>query len=153
MAKGLGGGFPIGAFWVREKFATTLGPGMHASTFGGTPLGCAAALRVLDVIQRDDLAANVRRIGDFLMRELKELKEQFQTIVREVRGVGLMIGIEFDPKLKAADIVNRLHEKNLLTIPAGNSVVRLLPPLNLSEREAQAGLHALRVVIAELAKS
>jgi len=153
MAKGLGGGFPIGAFWVREKFATALGPGTHASTFGGTPLGCAAALRVLDVIQRDDLAANVRRIGDFLMRELKELKEQFQTIVREVRGVGLMIGIEFDPKLKAADIVNRLHEKNLLTIPAGNSVVRLLPPLNLSEREAQAGLHALRVVIAELAKS
>ena len=153
MAKGLGGGFPIGAFWVREKFATVLGPGTHASTFGGTPLGCAAALRVLDVIQRDDLAANVRHIGDFLMCELKELKEKFQTIIREVRGVGLMIGIEFDPKWKAVDIVNRLHEKNLLTIPAGNSVVRLLPPLNLSEREAQAGLHALRVVIAELAKS
>jgi acetylornithine/N-succinyldiaminopimelate aminotransferase len=153
MAKALGGGFPIGAFWVREKFATVLGPGTHASTFGGTPLACAVALRVLNVIQRNDLAANVRHVGDFLMVELKKLQQQFQTILQEVRGVGLMIGIEFNAKLKAVDIVNRLHEKNLLTIPAGNSVVRLLPPLNLSESEAEEGLHSLRTVIAELAKS
>jgi acetylornithine aminotransferase/acetylornithine/N-succinyldiaminopimelate aminotransferase len=153
MAKGLGGGFPIGAFWVRDKFATVLGPGSHASTFGGTPLACAVALRVLDVIQQNNLAANARRIGDFLMRKLQELQEQSQTVVRELRGVGLMIGIEFDPKFKAADIVIRLHQKNLLTIPAGNSVIRLLPPLNLSEREAEEGLHALGAVIAQLAKS
>ena len=153
MAKGLGGGFPIGGFWVREKFATVLGAGTHASTFGGTPLACAVALRVLDVIQRDQLAANARRVGDFLTRKLKELQEQFPTIMREVRGVGLMIGIEFNPKLKATDIVNRLHERNLLTIPAGNSVIRLLPPLNLSEREAEEGLRALGAVIADLAGS
>jgi acetylornithine aminotransferase/acetylornithine/N-succinyldiaminopimelate aminotransferase len=152
MAKGLGGGFPIGGFWVREKFATVLGPGTHASTFGGTPLACAVALRVLDVIQRDDLAANTRRVGDLLMQKLKELQEQFPTILREVRGVGLMIGIEFDPRFKAVDIVNRLHRKNLLTVPAGDSVVRLLPPLNLSEHEAEEGLHALGAMIADLAK-
>jgi len=152
MAKGLGGGFPIGAFWVREKFASVLGPGTHASTFGGSPLACAVALRVLDVIQRDDLAANARRIGDFLIQKLKKLQQQFPTILREVRGVGLMIGIEFDPKLKAADIVNRLHEKNLLTVPAGNSVVRFLPPLNLSQYEAEEGLHAVEAVVAQLSR-
>jgi predicted acetylornithine/succinylornithine family transaminase len=152
MAKGLGGGLPIGAFWVREKFAGLLSAGTHASTFGGTPLACAVALRILDVIERDDLEANARRLGKVLLDRLRELQRKDPKVLRDVRGSGLMIGIEFDPKIAALEIVKRLHEKNLLTIPAATSVVRLLPPLNLSQEEAEEGLRAIESVVVDLAK-
>lgn len=160
MAKALGGGFPIGAFWVREKFAGLLSPGTHASTFGGTPLGCAVALKIFDVIERERLAENARRLGDFLLNELQSLKQKYPQIVRDVRGFGLMIGIEFEPKLAAfaaggdkslaIQVVSRLHEQNVLTVPAATSVVRLLPPLNLSQGEADEGLHAITLVVEAL---
>jgi predicted acetylornithine/succinylornithine family transaminase len=150
MAKALGGGFPIGAFWVREKFAGLLSAGTHASTFGGTPLACAVALRILDVIERDDLVRNARQIGKFLLDGLREAKKKNPAVVRDVRGLGLMIGIEFDPKFSAIEIVKRLHEKGLLTVAAATSVIRLLPPLNLREEEARQGLHAIEEVIADL---
>src|SRR5438034_31553 len=152
MAKGLGGGFPIGAFWVREKFAGFLSAGKHASTFGGTPLACAVALRILDTIERQDFAQNARRIGEFLLGELRDLKKKNPKILRDVRGLGLMIGIEFDPKFGAIEIAKRLHEKNLSTVPAATSVVRLLPPLNVSESEAEEGLRAIESMVADLAK-
>ena len=152
MAKGLGGGFPIGAFWVREKFAGFLSAGTHASTFGGTPLACAVALRILDTIERQDFAQNARRIGEFLLGELRDLKKKNPKILRDVRGLGLMIGIEFDPKFGAIEIAKRLHEKNLSTVPAATSVVRLLPPLNVSESEAEEGLRAIESMVADLAK-
>jgi len=160
MAKSLGGGFPIGAFWVREKFAELLSAGTHASTFGGTPLGCAVALKILDVIARDHLAENARRIGDFLIGELEHLRQKYPRVLRAVRGFGLMIGIDFDPnaavfapdeKSPAIQVVNRLHNRNLLTVPAANSAVRLLPALNLSQSEAEEGLHAIASTIADLA--
>ena len=152
MAKGLGGGFPIGAFWVQEKFADLLSAGTHASTFGGTPLACAVALRILDVIERDDLGANARSIGNLLLDRLHDLQRKYPKVLRDVRGSGLMIGIEFDPKFTAIEAVKRLHEKNLLTIPAANSVVRLLPPLSLSQSEAVEGLQAIDSVVVDLAK-
>jgi acetylornithine/N-succinyldiaminopimelate aminotransferase len=156
MAKALGGGFPIGAFWVREKFARLLSPGTHASTFGGTPLGCAVALKILEVIERERLAENARRLGDFLLKGLQSLKKKYPQVVRDVRGFGLMIGIEFEPKLAAfagnekspaIQVVNRLHDKDVLTVPAATSVVRLLPPLNLSQSEAEEGLQAIELVV------
>jgi acetylornithine/N-succinyldiaminopimelate aminotransferase len=156
MAKALGGGFPIGAFWVREKFAGLLSPGTHASTFGGTPLGCAVALKILEVIERERLAENARGIGDFLLKGLQSLKKKYPQVVRDVRGFGLMIGIEFEPKLAAfagnekspaIQVVNRLHDKDVLTVPAATSVVRLLPPLNLSQSEAEEGLQAIELVV------
>jgi acetylornithine and succinylornithine aminotransferases len=159
MAKGLGGGFPIGAFWVREKFADLLSPGTHASTFGGTPLACAVALRVLDVIERENLAVNAQRIGNFLIDRLRRMRGKYPHILRDARGLGLMIAIEFEPKLPAfsrerkspaIQLVNRLHEKNVLTVPAATSVIRLLPPLNLSESEADEGLQAIENVVEEL---
>src|SRR5437870_377706 len=104
IAKGLGGGFPIGAFWVREKFAALLSAGTHASTFGGTPLACAVALRILDVIERGDLGANARSIGKFLLDRLQDLQRKYPTVLRDVRGSGLMIGIEFNPKIAAIEI-------------------------------------------------
>jgi acetylornithine/N-succinyldiaminopimelate aminotransferase len=101
MAKSLGGGFPIGAFWVRQPYADLLGPGTHASTFGGTPLACAVALRVLEIIARDRLADNARHLGEFLKTELLGLAQQFPAVIRAVRGLGLMIGIELAPDILA----------------------------------------------------
>src|SRR3989454_10359667 len=143
MAKSLGGGFPMGAFWVREKFANILSPGTHASTFGGKPLACAVALKIFEVIERENLAENAREIGDFLLRELQGLQQRFPKLVKVARGLGLMIGIEFQPQFKATDVVKELHERNVLTVPAGNSVIRLLPALNLRKSEAEEGLRAI----------
>tara|TARA_B110000014_G_scaffold258315_1_gene244226 strand:+ start:1033 stop:2268 length:1236 start_codon:yes stop_codon:yes gene_type:complete len=148
MAKALGGGFPMSAVWISEKHADVLGPGTHGSTFGGNPLACAAANKILEVIDRDSLAANARALGQFFLNELARLQEKYPTAIREVRGLGLMIGIEmgggfgsFDnSKPAAVQWVFALHEAGLLTIPAGSSVIRFLPPLNLTREEAQAGL-------------
>jgi acetylornithine/N-succinyldiaminopimelate aminotransferase len=159
MAKSLGGGFPIGAFWVRQPYADVLGPGTHATTYGGTPLGCAVALKVLEVIQRDKLAENARVQGEFLRDGITGLAKKFPLVLRSVRGLGLMVGFELTPdipafagKEKAASLqfVNRLHEAGLLAIPAGTQVIRLLPPLNLRRQEAEEGLRIIESVAAKL---
>jgi L-lysine 6-transaminase len=116
-------------------------------------------LRVLDVIARDNLAANARHIGDFLLAELKLLAQKFPTVLCDARGFGLMIGLEFEPRLKAfqrekttpaIQVVNRLHAAGLLTVPAATSVVRLLPALNLRQNEAEQGLRAIWKVVETL---
>jgi acetylornithine aminotransferase/acetylornithine/N-succinyldiaminopimelate aminotransferase len=168
MAKSLGGGFPLGAFWVRDeahgvKLADLLGPGSHASTFGGTPLGCAVGLKVLEVIERDRLADNARELGDWLKAELRRLADECPTVLKSVRGLGFMLGIEFAPreqvpalarteKPAAIQVVNLLHEAGVLTIPSGAQVVRLLPPLNLARPQAEEGLAIIRRVIQRLAE-
>jgi acetylornithine/N-succinyldiaminopimelate aminotransferase len=160
MAKALGGGFPLGAFWVREKYAEVLSAGTHATTFGGNPLGCAVALKVLEVIERDQLAANAREIGSFVVGELRRLIRKFPAVLKEVRGFGLMIGLEFraaapgfggNEKTPALQVVERLHAAGVLTVPAGTAVIRLLPALNLTRPEAMEGLHAIEAVVAGLA--
>ncbi|HLX72855.1 MAG TPA: acetylornithine transaminase [Verrucomicrobiae bacterium] len=161
MAKSMGGGFPIGAFWVREPYADLLGPGTHASTFGGTPLGCAVALKVLEVVRQEKLADNARSIGEFLKNGLKSLARKYPTVIHEARGVGLIIGIELSAnipnlpgdtsKTQAVRFVNLLHSAGLLTIPAGTQVIRLLPALNLRQNEAEEGLKIIESVAAKLA--
>jgi len=152
MAKSLGGGFPIGAFWIREKFANVLSAGSHATTFGGTPLACAVALNIFDVIEREKLATNAREIGAFILGELHTLQKKFPNVIKVARGAGLMIGIEFQLRFKAADLVKKLHERGLLAVPAGNSVVRLLPALNLGKSEAEEGLRIIEKLVVDLAK-
>ena len=160
MAKSLGGGFPIGAFWVRDKFAEMLSAGTHATTFGGNPLGCAVALKVLEVIARDQLADNARELGRFMIDELQRLIRKFPGVLKEGRGFGLMIGLEFradapgfrgQEKAPALQVVERLHAAGVLTIPAGTSVIRLLPALNITRSEAMEGLRAIEQVVAQLA--
>ena len=148
MAKALGGGFPMGAVWISEQYAEVLGPGTHGSTFGGNPMACAVANKILEVIDRDNLAANVRELGHFFIDQLSTLREKYPAAIREVRGLGMMIGIEMgdgfgsfdDSKSAAVQWVSALHETGVLTIPTGSSIVRFLPPLNLTKEEAQAGL-------------
>jgi acetylornithine aminotransferase/acetylornithine/N-succinyldiaminopimelate aminotransferase len=167
MAKSLGGGFPIGAFWVREqahgvKLADLLGPGMHATTYGGTPLGCAVALRIFEIIERDKLPENARRMGELLKIGLEQLASRYPHVIKSVRGLGMMIGFELAGKdelaaLAASDksaslqVVNRLHEAGLLTVPAGSQVIRLLPALNLSPSEADEALGILAKTIQGIA--
>jgi acetylornithine aminotransferase/acetylornithine/N-succinyldiaminopimelate aminotransferase len=162
MAKALGGGFPIGAFWVREQHAELLSAGTHATTFGGNPLGCAVALKVLEVIERDQLAENAREIGRFISDELQRLIRKFPTVLKEVRGLGLMIGLEFrgdapgfrgSEKVPSLQVVERLHAAGVLTVPAGTSIIRLLPALNLTRPEAMEGLRVIESVVAELASA
>jgi len=142
MAKGIAGGVPMGAVWIRQPYADLLGPGTHGSTFGGTPLACTAALAVFDVIEREKLADNARHLGDYLKSQITSLRSPH---IREVRGLGLMIGVELqsnipslsvEGKTPASLLVLRLHEHGLLTIPAGNQTIRLLPPLNITRAEA-----------------
>ena len=152
MAKSLGGGFPIGAFWVREKFAGVLSAGTHASTFGGTPLACAVALKIFDVIERENLSQNARQTGELLLKELQKVQQRFSGTLKAVRGLGLMIGIEFQPQFKASDMVKELHKGHLLTVPAGNSVIRLLPALNLRKSEAEEALRVIEKLLVDLAQ-
>ena len=158
MAKSLGGGFPMGAIWIREQYGELLGPGTHGTTFGGTPLGCAVALKVFEVIERDHLADNVRAVGGFLKSEIERLARTYPQVVSAARGMGFMLGIELHDKSripafassdKAASMqfAARLHEAGVLTIPSGTQITRLLPALNLSRREAEEGMAIIESVV------
>jgi acetylornithine/N-succinyldiaminopimelate aminotransferase len=160
MAKALGGGIPMGAFWVREPYADLLSAGTHGTTFGGTPLACAVALRIMEVIERERLAENVRTLGDYFKAELQRIAQEFPSVIKHVRGLGFMLGIELAagiPGFSATDkapsiqMVKRLHEAGVLTIPAGNYVLRLLPPYNLRKHEAEEGISVIRSEVAKLA--
>jgi acetylornithine aminotransferase/acetylornithine/N-succinyldiaminopimelate aminotransferase len=160
MAKAIAGGLPMGAFWAREPYGDLLGPGTHATTFGGTPLVCAVALKVLEVSQRDKLGENVRQIGAYLQGELTRIMKQYPAIIKGVRGLGLMLGFELAQNIPAfsqsqkshsIQFVHRMQEAGVLTIPAGNQVIRLLPPLNLSRAEAEQGVKAIESVVKQLA--
>jgi acetylornithine/N-succinyldiaminopimelate aminotransferase len=160
MAKSLGGGFPIGAFWVRAPFADLLGPGTHATTFGGTPLACAVALKILAVIETEKLDQNARILGDRMKSELESLAKKYPGVVKNVRGLGFMLGIELAEKIPAfaagdksaaVQFVNRLHTAGVLTIPAGTHVIRLLPPLNLKPQEAAEGIAKIEEFVKSLA--
>lgn len=146
MAKGLGGGFPIGAMWVRDRFAELFHPGNHGTTFGGTPLACAAALAVLDVIEQDRLLEKVRTQSVAWHVELRRLLADFPKQITAVRGLGYLVGLQMtsDP----APYVAALRERGLLAPPAGGNVIRLLPPLNASVDELARSVQILREVFA-----
>jgi acetylornithine aminotransferase/acetylornithine/N-succinyldiaminopimelate aminotransferase len=140
MAKSLGGGYPIGAVWIREPYQNVFGPGSHGTTYGGSPMACAIALTVLDVIQREKLADNIRARGD-------ELKQGLEALVgtrgiEAVRGFGGLIGLVMTEE-EPGSVVARLTKAGLILIPAANNTVRFLPPLNVTAEEIT---EALRIV-------
>jgi len=145
MAKGLAGGFPIGAVWVGERAAGLFQPGMHGSTFGGTPLACAAALAVLDVIEGEGLLGHVARESVPWIKELETMAADFPKQVLEVRGRGFMVGVQM--ALDSAPTLAALRERGLLTAPAGVNVIRLLPPLNASAEELARSVSIFRDVL------
>ena len=138
LAKGLGGGLPIGAILCNEKLSNTFTPGDHGSTFGGNPVVCAGALAVLDQICNDELLSSVQAKGKFIRQTLTKSK---LPLVKNIRGLGLMIGIEVS--CPPDEIQKKTLEKGLLILTAGKNVVRLLPPLTISEIEIKKGLAIL----------
>ena len=159
MAKSLGGGFPIGAFWVRSPYADLLSAGTHGTTYGGTPLACAVALKILEVIEKENLAEQARKLGAWLKSEIERLVKTYPTVVKSARGMGFILGIELcenipafaaSDKTPALQFVNRLHAAGVLTVPAGNQIVRLLPPLNLKPQEAGEGISKIEEVVKSL---
>lgn len=146
MAKGLGGGFPIGSMWVSERFADLFHPGNHGTTFGGTPLACAAALAVLDVIERENLVEKVRTHSVPWLAALQQLAVEFPKQVLGARGLGYLAGVQLtsDP----APFLTSLRERGLLAVSAGGNVVRLLPPLNVTPDELAKSVEIFRAVLA-----
>ncbi len=151
LAKGLGGGFPIGACLASERVSAVMAPGTHGSTFGGNPLACAAANAVLDVMDEKFLA-HVREIGADLKARLSKLVPAFPGVLKDVRGLGLMIGVEFDKPVNT-DVVRKLEEKGLLTVVAGNNVVRFVPPLIVDATHVGEAVKIFEGVCADLARA
>jgi acetylornithine/N-succinyldiaminopimelate aminotransferase len=141
LAKALGGGLPIGAMVARPEVAATLTPGTHGTTFGGNPVACAAALAVLDTLEKDRVLENATAVGNYLMEELRAIARTSSRIV-EVRGYGMIIGVVLNGE--ARPVVDAcLKERLILNATAGN-VLRLLPPLNLTVEQAQEGMAIIR---------
>jgi acetylornithine/N-succinyldiaminopimelate aminotransferase len=164
-AKGIAGGFPLGAVWVRDRLLTLkaggtvslqdlLGPGSHGTTFGGTPLVCTGALEVLSIIEEEGLLENARIIGAYAKETIEALGSP---LITEVRGLGLMLGIElagdFAARVQCGAqtpslwLVSRLHEAGMLTIPSGTHAIRWLPPLNVTREEVALAVDILSGVL------
>jgi acetylornithine/N-succinyldiaminopimelate aminotransferase len=141
LAKALGGGLPIGAMIAKSDIAESLGPGTHGSTFGGNPVSCAAALAVLDALEKDHVLENATAIGDYLLKELRAIAKGNDRVL-EVRGQGMIIGVVLKEEARAV-VDACLKERLLVNATAGN-VLRLLPPLNLTREEADHGLAIIR---------
>ncbi len=143
LAKGLGSGFPIGACLATARVASGMTPGTHGSTFGGNPLACAVGNGVLDVLLEDGFLERVQEVSDLLRDELQRLAEAHADLVLEVRGKGLMLGLRFADDHVNAEIADSLIERGLLTIPAGDNVLRLLPPLTIGRPEVEEAVATL----------
>ena len=145
MAKGLGGGYPIGAVWIAESSADLFHAGSHGSTFGGTPLACAAGLAVLDVIEKENLLEKVRAQSSIWIESLEKLAIDFPAQLQSVRGRGYLVGLQMavDP----SPYVTALREKGLLAVAAGGNVIRFLPPLTANPEELAKSVAILRIVL------
>ena len=148
LAKGLGGGVPIGAFLAKDKFCL-LAPGDHGSTFGGNVLTCAGAAAVVGYVIENDVSANVRAMGQRLNQGLESLRSRYP-IITEVRGLGLLLAIQLNAEI-APQLVGRCNEEGLLLNPLRPNAIRLMPPLNVSAEEVDEALGKLEVALKEVA--
>ena len=151
VAKGLGGGFPIGAILATNEAAQGLTPGSHGSTFGGNPLATAVGAEVLDVMLEPGFLENVQIKANRLKQGLMQLKDQFPGIVEDVRGQGLLAGVKVKPA--AADAVKAALVEKLLVVSAAENVIRILPPLNVTDDELSDGLQRLSRAFTALSKT
>ncbi|MGI6049477.1 MAG: aspartate aminotransferase family protein [Acetivibrionales bacterium] len=145
LAKALGGGFPIGALCAKEPYASAFEPGDHGSTFGGNPLACSAGYATLSTIINDKLCENSASMGEYFMDVLNRLKEEFPIII-EVRGKGLMIGVEFSKPI-AGDIKLKLFDSGYLVSNLGSNTIRMLPPLIITKDDIDGFINALKKVL------
>jgi acetylornithine/N-succinyldiaminopimelate aminotransferase len=148
LAKALGGGFPVGAVLATEEAAKGMTAGTHGSTFGGNPLAMSASNATLDVMLAPGFFDHVKRISILLKQRLAEIKDRFPSVIAEVRGEGLLLGLR--AVIPAGELVNAIRAEKMLTVAAGENVVRLLPPLIISEQEVAEGVARLERACARL---
>ena len=148
VAKALGNGVPIGAFLTAGKANTAMTPGDHGTTYGGNPLVCAAADAVLTIFERDNILENVRKVGAYLKEKLEELRTVTDHIV-DIRGKGMMLGVEFDVPVNPI-INNALLEQHMVLINAGTNILRVIPPLVVTEKDVDEAIDRLKKALAAL---
>ena len=135
VAKGIGGGFPLGACLATEEAASGMTVGAHGTTYGGNPLACAVGNAVLDAVLADDFLGEVQRKAGLFRQRLAELRDTHPDLIAEVRGLGLMLGLTLSERSNVADFIAAAREEHLLTVAAAENTVRILPPLNASDEE------------------
>ncbi len=148
IAKGIGGGFPIGAVLMNKKVSNGMTPGTHGSTFGGNPLAMAVGNTVMDIVSNRKFLKNVKKLSKYFLSSLNQIKEKYPNIIKEIRGRGLLIGIQLQKD--QTKFINKLMVKRLLTIRAAENVVRILPPLNVKKNEIYQALQIINKVCSEL---
>ena len=148
VAKALGNGVPIGAFLTSGKANTAMTPGDHGTTYGGNPFVCAAADAVLTIFERDNILENVRKVGAYLREKLEELRTVTDHIV-DIRGKGMMLGVEFDVPVNPI-INNALLEQHMVLINAGTNILRVIPPLVITEKDVDEAIERLKKALAAL---
>jgi 4-aminobutyrate aminotransferase len=149
-AKGIASGMPLSAFIARESLMNLWGPGAHGTTYGGNPLACAAALQTIRLLEAG-LMENATARGNELLAGLRDLQKRFPAVITDVRGIGLMIGVEFDTHEHAAAVEWACFQRGLATLECGHSVIRMAPPLVLTAEEAATGLRLFGEAVAEVA--
>ena len=153
LAKGLGGGFPIGAMLTTEDVASALPPGSHGTTFGGNPLACSAGLAVMRALDDENLVEGARTKGQMLGSLLSQVARDFPGVCESVRGEGLLWGLALKPGLGARELLPRFYDAGVLIIPAGEGVLRFAPPLVVSAAQLQEGVGIVRTVLADLERT
>ena len=149
-AKGIASGMPLGAFIARESLMTMWGPGAHGTTYGGNPLACAAAIETIRLLE-GGLMDNAKARGAELVSGLRLIQRQFPGLVRDVRGMGLMVGVDFDTHEHADAVEWAAFQRGLLTLTAGHSVVRMAPPLVITADQIATGVQLFGAAVAEVA--
>ena len=147
IAKGIGGGFPIGAVLMTKRVASVMVPGTHGSTFGGNPIAMNVGNAVLDQIFKKGFLKNVQKTSKYFHNELNKIKKDYPKLIKEVRGVGLLIGLQLF--IDQSKFIQKLQDNKLLTIRAGENVVRILPPLNVKKPEIDLSIKIIRKVCKE----
>ena len=144
LAKSLGNGTSVGAMETSKEIAKSLVPGSHASTFGGNPLACAASAAVFEVIESEGLLANATKMGNYSFEQIRNMAKELD-VIKEVRGIGLMIGIEL--KIPAAEAVKKCMEEGLLLNCTHDNVIRVMPQLNVTKEHIDEGLGILKTIL------
>lgn len=150
MAKGIAGGFPMGAIWLDDKCSDLFTAGSHGTTFGGNPLACAAALATLEEFDRKGLVENAKKTGELLAKGLEKIAKKYPSKIACVRGLGLMRAAVFKPEYVNKAVCDKLRENGLLLIPAGANALRFLPPLIVKPAEVEKALKIFEKTISQL---
>ncbi len=148
IAKGIGGGFPIGAVLMNKKVASGMTPGTHGSTFGGNPLAMSVGNTVMDIVSNKKFLNNVKGLSKYFLLKLEKIKEKYPNVIKQIRGRGFLIGIRLYKD--QTDFIKKLMDNRLLTIRAAENVVRILPPLNVKKNEIDSALKIIEKVCSQI---